>query len=130
MVSATEIPALSWANFLGEDRLLVICNDALLPSEIDWDGFAERDLIILESSGRYVNYLYKDKSEVPARVLLRSSKRFQEIVACSDASEFILIGKDTGVKKRWEDTLPIHDLFQTIDAMPMRQYEMRTRGRN
>jgi len=39
--------------------------------------------------------------------------------------EYVLIGKDGGEKRRWQDSLPRGELFDTIDAMPMRQYEMR-----
>ncbi|RSK45749.1 DUF4174 domain-containing protein [Hymenobacter perfusus] len=43
------------------------------------------------------------------------------------ASGFVvlLIGKDGGVKRRETSPLPPAQLFSTIDAMPMRQQEMR-----
>lgn len=41
----------------------------------------------------------------------------------------VLIGKDGGVKMRRETTIEARDLFGTIDAMPMRQDEMRRKGR-
>ncbi|MCA8831367.1 DUF4174 domain-containing protein [Hymenobacter pini] len=37
----------------------------------------------------------------------------------------LLIGKDGGVKRRETTPLPTAQLFSTIDAMPMRQQEMR-----
>lgn len=37
----------------------------------------------------------------------------------------LLIGKDGGVKRRETTPLPTVQLFSTIDAMPMRQQEMR-----
>jgi len=44
-----------------------------------------------------------------------------------EPSEFttILVGKDGGEKLRTEEPLPLQKLFDTIDAMPMRQAEMR-----
>ena len=85
---------------------------------------------MLENNDPNFLYLFLVVDGKPIRGPILSSTRFENIVNCTDKKEFVLIGKDTGVKKRWEDTLPISDLFQTIDAMPMRQYEMRTRDRN
>ena len=36
----------------------------------------------------------------------------------------LLIGKDTGVKRRSNDTVALDDLFSQIDGMPMRRREM------
>ena len=38
-------------------------------------------------------------------------------------SKVILIGKDGGIKSRF-DRLDLEAIFSDIDAMPMRQYEM------
>lgn len=40
----------------------------------------------------------------------------------------VLIGKDGGEKLRRSDPVQVDDLFKTIDAMPMRQQELRQRG--
>ena len=40
----------------------------------------------------------------------------------------ILVGKDGGEKLRSRDPIPFATLRETIDAMPMRQDEMRRRG--
>lgn len=37
----------------------------------------------------------------------------------------ILVGKDGGVKLRQNDQIRLQDIFERIDAMPMRQEEMR-----
>jgi hypothetical protein len=39
-----------------------------------------------------------------------------------------LIGKDGGVKARWEQPVSLAELYGVIDVMPMRRREMRTRG--
>ena len=46
------------------------------------------------------------------------------------ASDFqaVLIGKDGGVKARWAEPVSLNALYELIDAMPMRQREMRERG--
>ena len=37
----------------------------------------------------------------------------------------ILIGKDGGEKQRWSEPVEPQEFFQIIDAMPMRQDEMK-----
>ncbi len=46
-------------------------------------------------------------------------------VAPSDSFTLILIGKDGGEKYRSQQQTPAQELFALIDAMPMRQSEMR-----
>jgi hypothetical protein len=41
----------------------------------------------------------------------------------------ILIGKDGGVKMVREDQAELQEVFDLIDSMPMRQWEMREKGR-
>ena len=41
----------------------------------------------------------------------------------------VLLGKDGGVKAKWETLVDPQRVFDIIDAMPMRQREMRERGR-
>ncbi len=41
----------------------------------------------------------------------------------------VLIGKDGGVKYRSQQATETRDIFSTIDAMPMRQNEMRRQGK-
>ncbi len=40
----------------------------------------------------------------------------------------VLIGKDGGEKLRRDEAVQVEEVFKTIDAMPMRQQEMRQRG--
>jgi len=47
----------------------------------------------------------------------------QRLDVATGRTEFVLIGKDGGVKLR-RPTLPIAELFATIDAMPMRRAEI------
>lgn len=39
----------------------------------------------------------------------------------------VLVGKDGGVKQRWTEPVDAGEIFATIDAMPMRQREMRSK---
>ena len=44
------------------------------------------------------------------------------------AFKFVLVGKDGGIKRAANEPVGADDLFAQIDAMPMRQREMRQRG--
>lgn len=56
--------------------------------------------------------------------------RLESITRCENALEYVLIGKDETQKNRWYLFPSENDLFQVIDAMPMRRFEMRQRGEN
>jgi len=43
----------------------------------------------------------------------------------ADEFAMLLVGKDTTVKRRADDPVPMSELFAQIDGMPMRQREMR-----
>ena len=84
------------------------------------DGIQDRDLILFE--------LFEDGESrlgntfLPERMGPRMSRRFDV-----GEGEFaiILIGKDGTVKLRSNNPVATSDLFRLIDAMPMRQDEMR-----
>jgi len=90
----------------------IIPKSKALHTSIDWDGFEERDLVIVE--------LGTDKTS-----------RLAKIARCDNKLEYVLIGKDQTQKRRW-NLFPSNDeLYSLIDAMPMRRYEMRQRaGKN
>lgn len=117
-------------DFLGQARILVLCNANWTEDDVEWDEFAERDIEMLEHHGGGFHLIYRNDTHEMARAGLDRSQTFQDKIACSDAVEFVLIGKDHGVKRRWSDALPRQELFDTIDAMPMRRYEIKTRDRN
>jgi hypothetical protein len=74
-------------------------------------GVAERDLVVLEAVG----------SSAEARALRA------RLGLPSDRFRAVLVGKDGGAKLTAEAPIPPQTLFSTIDAMPMRRAEMRTR---
>ena len=138
------------ANPLGKDRVLVIClpepvtiesrlADPLYVS-IDWQGFEERDLVIVEIRKSSAHVLKEhDREGAVARYLTSFSERYRdgsrkkglkEIAQCENKLEYILIGKDQTPKRRW-DLFPSNDeLYTLIDDMPMRRIEMRQRRRD
>ncbi len=80
-------------------------------------GINDRDMIwlVLSEGGAQSNL-----SDVSSS-LLKSARSY---VTSPGETEVILIGKDGGVKSR-ADALDLQDIFNQIDAMPMRQREMR-----
>ena len=87
------------------------------------DGLAERDLLLMEIIGsKEMRIEGHAGSSTDAKAL-----RDRHNVA-SDEFAVILIGKDGGTKRRLSQPFATEDLFATIDAMPMRQHEMRERG--
>ena len=85
-------------------------------------GFEERDLITFQLFG-------KGKGKLSEQTL--SSENVQELYRQFGIgkNEFtvILIGKDGSEKLRTTDLLPVRKLFSVIDAMPMRQRELKNR---
>ncbi|WP_083077253.1 DUF4174 domain-containing protein [Thioclava electrotropha] len=70
------------------------------------DGVAERDITVLADTAPNAGGALRDKLGV-------------------DGFRMLLIGKDGGVKMDRAEPIPVETLFATIDAMPMRQREMR-----
>jgi hypothetical protein len=88
-------------------------------------GFAERDLVVYVVTPRAAA-----REDGAGRALLPPAPGLREEWGVGE-EEFtvVLIGKDTGEKlRRVGAPLQPEELFATIDAMPMRQAEMR-RGR-
>ena len=113
-------------------RILVAC-----PSQVDvlegmyrdikWTEFAERDLLLFSLTDTELQMI-----SIPARgpISERDAKQVIRMSNCRADDKYVLIGKDGGVKRRWNGQIDVEDLFQTIDAMPMRQFEMKTRDVN
>lgn len=77
------------------------------------DGLAERHLVVMEAVG-----------PGPEASALRKRLNLPP-----DSFRAVLIGKDGGTKLVSEAPIPPQTLFAAIDAMPMRQEEMRARPR-
>ena len=88
--------------------------------EKDPEGITDRDLLIFYINKEEVRFILKSSNPSLSASQLR--KRYN-----IDKNEFryILIGKDGGVKLNKREYVPNRDLFSVIDAMPMRQQEMR-----
>ncbi len=73
-----------------------------------WDAVApgclERDILVLE---------------------IRTAEMREELGLGGRETVILLVGKDGGVKERWSEAVAPEKVFALIDAMPMRQREMR-----
>ncbi len=88
--------------------------------EKDTEGITDRDLLIFHIDGDEVRFIGKSANPALSADKLRNryNIRGQEF-------RYILIGKDGGVKLDKKEFVPNKSLFSVIDAMPMRQREMR-----
>lgn len=78
------------------------------------DGLAERELDVM--------VLVASELQEPDRWFLMHSDF--KLVPQEDYMGW-LVGKDGGIKKTYQKPISTEDLFRTIDAMPMRQQEMK-----
>ena len=117
---------------ISDARILVACPaqtdvfEGMSPG-IDWAGFAERDLLVFNLTERDLHFI-----SVPTKgpITEQEAEQVIRMSDCRAGDKYVLIGKDGGVKRRWSGQVFVDDLFRTIDAMPMRKFEMRTRGAN
>lgn len=80
------------------------------------DGLQERDLVQVALTDKEIN---------------DGTHNFLQKALGVKRDEFnvILVGKDGGVKYRSDKATDVQEIFSTIDAMPMRQNEMKERGK-
>ncbi len=87
----------------------------------------------IELKNKQLDLLKKDSSGISNRDIEVSTyeitaektevKRWN--ISSSKPFTFLLVGKDGGEKLRSDSIINLEQLFQTIDAMPMRQSEMK-----
>ena len=87
-------------------------------------GLYERKLLIIE--------VQKDKYKVrdDKNEWMLSKRPYGQYSNPSSAFQVLLIGLDGGIKERRSDTISAEELFQKIDAMPMRLSELRSKKKN
>lgn len=116
-------------DIFGNTRILLVCNtgiddpvERILPA-MDWQGFVERDVVVVTTALGRVEILNPDGTrDFPSSNTLTQIHQRKN---CKRGIDFNLIGKDGGVKRLWSDVVWTEDLYKTIDAMPMRRFEMR-----
>lgn len=87
--------------------------------DADPAGLAERHIVVVQAIDDAVIVDNKPVKTRPADLRRRYG------VAPDAPFAVLLIGKDTGVKLRRDEPVALDRLFGLIDAMPMRQREMR-----
>ena len=87
-------------------------------------GLEDRDLLVVGVAGRTATLLAGTAPPLPSGTAF--ANRFQ---LPGDRFQMVLVGKDGRVKRRRDEPMPPEELWSIIDAMPMRQDEMR-RGRD
>ena len=88
----------------------------------DPDGVMERDLIIFVIKQDQVLDLVHDRSTP-----LSAGKLREKYLREGNRFQYVLIGKDGGIKLEKTEFVPNSYLYSVIDAMPMRRQEMRNR---
>jgi len=133
LVTATAGPALasSLDGFRWERRLLLVFAPIRTHPNLivqrqrlsaDRAGLRDRDLTVIEAVQNVAFIDNRPTFEVDARTLRA------EFGISTVQFAVVLIGKDGGEKLRRDDPVTLDELFATIDAMPMRQQEMRQDG--
>jgi hypothetical protein len=91
----------------------------------DKEGVADRDLILIEVFERGTSQCssWPISSELAQRLRRRFNVKESQF-------QVLLIGKDGGVKMRSAEPVTSTYLFGLIDAMPMRQQEMRMKEKS
>lgn len=84
------------------------------------EGFVERDVVVLRQDADKLTFVDGFSA---GRHGVSDGGRYV-VDANSGAFEVVLIGLDGGVKKIWMRHVEAQDVFDAIDAMPMRQREL------
>jgi hypothetical protein len=118
-----------------EHRLLFVfapadTADALAAQEQQFEGqdsgFRDRDLLILTITGGDAGTLRADPGDAPQPLSAAAVERLSDqFDVPPDSFRVILVGKDGTEKRRNAQPVTARSVFDTIDAMPMRQREMR-----
>lgn len=90
-------------------------------------GVRDRDLLLIILMGDGENGTLQSGPGQGARPLTTAAVRrlYAQFTVGPDAFRVVLVGKDGTEKRRDSDPVTARSLFDTIDAMPMRQREMR-----
>ena len=89
-------------------------------------GFRERDLLVLTVTGQNRGTQRAAPGAEPQPLTAAAARRLRaRFDVPDDAFRVVLVGKDGTEKRREAEPVSARSVFDTIDAMPMRQREMR-----
>ncbi|MFB6231804.1 MAG: DUF4174 domain-containing protein [Salinibacter sp.] len=121
-----------------EHRLLFVfapadAGDALPRQEEQFrgrdEGFRDRDLLLVTVRGTEQGTRREQPGADPRPLTEGAARRLRERFSVPpDSFRVVLVGKDGTEKRRDPEPVAARSLFDTIDAMPMRQREMREQG--
>lgn len=124
LVTLPEVKAAGMDAFAWSNRPVVIF------AASDFDAMATQQLGLLDSRANAVEdrdmvvvTVWPDRVEGPVEGVTAAAMRSRYRVQAGQFA-ILLIGKDTGVKRRSNTVLSADDLFGQIDGMPMRRREM------
>jgi len=127
LIISAGLPAQELSEYKWQSRILLVSGTQADMSQInkqiarlnnDKDGLVERKLILFKVlPTKYQNV--KEQNWTDSRYL------FKRFAKGKLTFQVILIGLDGSVKLRQQDFLSRQQLYKTIDAMPMRQAELR-----
>lgn len=129
-MSCSEAQIESLENFKWKNRLLIIYfnsenlsqhKNQIATINQATEEYEERDLKVIILQNQKAEIWDSEKSNQ-----LEYSEIIQKLnIDSSESYQNLLIGKDGGVKLRSDTPIANEKIFKTIDAMPMRQREMR-----
>ena len=136
MLSPVEANEDSFSDFRWKYRLFVVFSPSMVNPDFtkqltginkNLAGFKERDLLRVYVSGKddFMSVEYHPVLEERREQIPTNSEIYKSYGTGKDKFEVILIGKDGGVKARWDGPADIDGVFALIDSMPMRQKEMK-----
>lgn len=119
-----DLNRFKWKNRLlflfGPDRQTEALADLQKEIQQRQAGVADRDLVVFEIVENGQSRM--NGTEIAPQTAEALRQRF---AAPPNRFSAVLVGKDGGVKMKRNDRVRLDEIFQLIDAMPMRQQEMR-----
>lgn len=129
-MSSTQAQNTSLDDFQWKNRLLIIYADDQKSSHLGeqlteitqkQEDYYERDLNVIILKNQNVEIWNSNQNhQLDFQQIIKKLK-----IDANQSYQNLLIGKDGGVKLRSNSPISNEKLFRTIDAMPMRQREMR-----
>ena len=123
-----DLTVYKWKN-----RLLMVCspsqddpNYQSLKKEMQdqRNGLKDRDILVFEVFEKGQSRLDDSPLKKDSADLLRKQFGIRPGQFC-----ILFIGKDGEEKRRWESMVGLEVIFSVVDAMPMRQREMKENGK-
>jgi hypothetical protein len=107
-------------------RLLVVSgptsviNDQIAAGKAAETGYLDRQILLIDAGSKFARLVVGNAGPLPDAAIFRSRYGMPD-----NTFQVVLVGKDGRVKERRNEVFPTAELFDIIDAMPMRMREMR-----